>query len=309
MLALDADVAVVTNVELDHHATYRLAGRAARRRSAALLAGAPQAVLWDRPETSSPCAATLPTWPSTSRRRRSRRRLALRRGAGTTSRLRVPGATTRATPPRRSRPARWRAPTRRRRPPRSPTSPAPGGASRRSARRATGARVVDDYAHHPTEVAATIAAARTLGARGASWPSSSRTCTRAPQRLAREFGAALAGADVAGRARRLPGARARRGLPGRHAACSSPRRPPTPPRGRDGAVAARLRRRRAGAARPAARRRPVPRPGRRRRRSSSAAAWPRRDSALSSRSQARVPAWAADRFPALPSPGMLHGNG
>jgi len=56
--------------------------------------------------------------------------------------------------------------------------------------------VIDDYAHHPTEVAATIAAAR----------------TRAPRRLvavfqphlfsrtaafAREFGAALAQADVA----------------------------------------------------------------------------------------------------------------
>ena len=49
MLSLHVDVAVVTNVELDHHATY---GSLAEVREAfrALLAGAPQAVLWDRPD-------------------------------------------------------------------------------------------------------------------------------------------------------------------------------------------------------------------------------------------------------------------
>ncbi|MDP9347462.1 MAG: UDP-N-acetylmuramate--L-alanine ligase, partial [Actinomycetota bacterium] len=74
-----------------------------------------------------------------------------------------------------------------------------GGAGRRFqplGHTPAGAAVVDDYAHHPTEVAATIAAAR----------------TRAPRRLvavfqphlfsrtaafAREFGLALAQADVA----------------------------------------------------------------------------------------------------------------
>ena len=49
MLSLHVDVAVVTNVELDHHATY---GSLAEVREVfrALLAGAPQAVLWDRPD-------------------------------------------------------------------------------------------------------------------------------------------------------------------------------------------------------------------------------------------------------------------
>jgi UDP-N-acetylmuramate--alanine ligase len=49
MLALHVDVAVVTNVELDHHATY---GSLAEVREVfrTLLAGAPQAVLWDRPD-------------------------------------------------------------------------------------------------------------------------------------------------------------------------------------------------------------------------------------------------------------------
>src|SRR4051812_1880851 len=49
MLELHVDVAVVTNVELDHHATY---GSLAEVREVfrAFLAGVPQAVLWDRPD-------------------------------------------------------------------------------------------------------------------------------------------------------------------------------------------------------------------------------------------------------------------
>src|ERR671930_1611035 len=49
MLSLDVDVAVVTNVELDHHATY---GSLAEVREVfhEFLAGAPHAVLWDRPD-------------------------------------------------------------------------------------------------------------------------------------------------------------------------------------------------------------------------------------------------------------------
>ena len=58
-----------------------------------------------------------------------------------------------------------------------------------------GAAVYDDYAHHPTEVAAAIAAARTLGARRlvAVFQPHLYSRTRA---LARGFGAALAGADA-----------------------------------------------------------------------------------------------------------------
>jgi UDP-N-acetylmuramate--alanine ligase len=73
------------------------------------------------------------------------------------------------------------------------------GAARRfepRGRTTTGASVYDDYAHHPTEVSAALAAARTLG------PARLVACfqphlysrTRA---LAREFGAALALADLA----------------------------------------------------------------------------------------------------------------
>jgi UDP-N-acetylmuramate--alanine ligase len=62
---------------------------------------------------------------------------------------------------------------------------------------ASGARVYDDYAHHPSEVAATLEAARELGAsRLFAWFQPhlySRT-----RHLAREFGRALALADVVG---------------------------------------------------------------------------------------------------------------
>ena len=59
-----------------------------------------------------------------------------------------------------------------------------------------GARVVDDYAHHPTEVAATIDAARTQSPRRVVAVFQPHLYSRT-QRLAREFGAALARADVA----------------------------------------------------------------------------------------------------------------
>jgi UDP-N-acetylmuramate--alanine ligase len=72
------------------------------------------------------------------------------------------------------------------------------GARRRMERvgeTAAGAEVYDDYAHHPTEVATAIAAARTLGPRRlvAVFQPHLYSRTRA---LARGFGVALAGADV-----------------------------------------------------------------------------------------------------------------
>lgn len=64
-------------------------------------------------------------------------------------------------------------------------------------RTVTGAYVYDDYAHHPTEVAAAVAAARTLAPRRlvAVFQPHLYSRTRA---LARAFGAALAGADLCG---------------------------------------------------------------------------------------------------------------
>jgi UDP-N-acetylmuramate--alanine ligase len=73
------------------------------------------------------------------------------------------------------------------------------GAGRRFERlgeTSTGALVVDDYAHHPTELRATIAAARTLGRRRVVAAFQPHLYSRT-QLLAREFGAALALADRA----------------------------------------------------------------------------------------------------------------
>jgi UDP-N-acetylmuramate--alanine ligase len=60
----------------------------------------------------------------------------------------------------------------------------------------SGALVVDDYAHHPTEVRATLEAARTLAPRRVVALFQPHLFSRT-QREARAFGAALAGADLA----------------------------------------------------------------------------------------------------------------
>ena len=72
------------------------------------------------------------------------------------------------------------------------------GAGRRFERVGTlnGAEVVDDYAHHPTEVAATLAAARTLQPRRVVAVFQPHLYSRT-QREARAFGEALAAADLA----------------------------------------------------------------------------------------------------------------
>ena len=72
------------------------------------------------------------------------------------------------------------------------------GAARRFEPRGTtraGAHVYDDYAHHPTEVRATLEAARTLGARRVVACFQPHLYSRTA-RLAREFGSALAIADL-----------------------------------------------------------------------------------------------------------------
>ena len=73
-----------------------------------------------------------------------------------------------------------------------------GGAGRRFERLGTtssGALVVDDYAHHPTEVRATIAAARTLEPRRVVAVFQPHLFSRTRHQY-REFGAALAAADL-----------------------------------------------------------------------------------------------------------------
>ena len=175
-LALDVDVAVVTNVELDHHTEY---GSLVELEHAyrAFLAHAPHAVLppdlaplrpegavelfgaWDGPPLAVPgehnrsnaAAALAACVLAGADRAQAAEALATFRGAG-----------------RRF----------------DELGEMPGGAV-----------VVDDYAHHPTEVAATIAAARERGAGRVIAVFQPHLFSRT-QHLHREFGEALATADV-----------------------------------------------------------------------------------------------------------------
>ena len=193
MLALNVEVAVVTNVELDHHATF---GSLAEVRDVfrKFLAGAPQAVLWDRADVRAlrgdhPFIAFDVPAPALD-------------GDGSSFawrdqevRLRVPGAHN-----ARNAAAALEACLLAGAGAAAATAALAdfAGAGRRFQELGTtpeGARVVDDYAHHPTEVAATIDAARTRRPRRVVAVFQPHLYSRT-QRLAREFGVALARADV-----------------------------------------------------------------------------------------------------------------
>ncbi len=193
MLSLAVEIAVVTNVELDHHATFSSLGEL-RADFRALLAAARAAVVWDRPEMlelAGPDA--VPYAPE---------RVELTAGG---SRFRwhehevvlaVPGehnATNAAGALEASRLAGAGAEAS------LAALAAFTGAERRFQRLGTsagGAEVYEDYAHHPTEVAATLRGARTLAPRRLVAVFQPHLFSRTAL-LAREFGRALALADIA----------------------------------------------------------------------------------------------------------------
>jgi UDP-N-acetylmuramate--alanine ligase len=188
MLALDVDVAVVLNIELDHHATY---GSLAKLEEAfdAFRAAAPLRVV--APELAREgdvvfAVQDLVLEPGGSRFR----------WRGHDVHLIVPGAHNAGNAAAALEACRLAG---------ADEAAAVAaladfaGAGRRFehlGRAPSGARVVDDYAHHPTEVAATIAAARSLAPRRLVAVFQPHLYSRT-QELHREFGAALAGADVA----------------------------------------------------------------------------------------------------------------
>jgi UDP-N-acetylmuramate--alanine ligase len=192
MLSLEVDVAVLTNVELDHHASFASLAelRGAFRE---FLAKPPSAVVWDRPELrelrSGPLtpydAQDLTLTAGGSRFRWGERQV----------RLAVPGAHNALNAAGALEAARIAGA--------DPDRAIAGiegfeGAARRFQRvgvTASGAAVYDDYAHHPTEVAATLAAARTLEHRRLVAVFQPHLYSRTAL-LAREFGRALALADV-----------------------------------------------------------------------------------------------------------------
>jgi UDP-N-acetylmuramate--alanine ligase len=192
MLSVRAEVALLTNVELDHHATFASLEelRAAFR---AFLAGPRCAVIWDRPELlglrDGPLiaydAADCSLLPGGSRFSWQGREV----------RLAVPGAHNAVNAAGALEAAALAG---------AQAAPAIAalasfhGAARRFqllGTTAAGALVYDDYAHHPTEIAATLSAARTLERRRLVAAFQPHLYSRT-ELLAREFGGALALADV-----------------------------------------------------------------------------------------------------------------
>jgi len=190
MLALDVDVAVVLNIELDHHATY--GGSVARLEAVfdAFRDAAPARVV--APELARPgdtvfAPEDVVLEPGGSRFTWHGRPVVLqvpgehnaRNAAAALEAIRVAGAADLDAA--------------------VAALESFAGAGRRFERLGetpSGALVVDDYAHHPTEVAATIAAARSLAPRRLIAVFQPHLFSRT-QELHREFGAALAAADVA----------------------------------------------------------------------------------------------------------------
>jgi UDP-N-acetylmuramate--alanine ligase len=194
LLKFEPEVAVLTNAELDHHATYgsrldldrTLAEFMSRTRDGG-------AVVWDRPGLVALCPPGAATYDATdvalspSGSRFQWRGIEVTLGVpGLHNAINAAGALTAAALTGADAAAA-----------------AAALVSFRGARRRfeplgetpAGAAVFDDYAHHPTEVAATIAAARTLAPQRvvAVFQPHLYSRTRA---LARQFGAALAAADL-----------------------------------------------------------------------------------------------------------------
>jgi UDP-N-acetylmuramate--alanine ligase len=193
MLSLDVEIVLLTNVELDHHATFSSLEQL-RGDFRALLEKARQAVVWERPELlalagADPVAFAPAELELTAGGSRFRWR-------GEQVELAVPGTHNAIDAAGALEAARLAG---------APTAPALaalasfGGAGRRFQRLGTsagGAVVIEDYAHHPTEVAATLQAARTLEHRRLIAVFQPHLYSRTAL-LANEFGRALAAADVA----------------------------------------------------------------------------------------------------------------
>jgi UDP-N-acetylmuramate--alanine ligase len=193
MLALDVEIAVLTSVELDHHAAF---GSLAELEQAfrAFLARAPQAVIWDRPELKA-LRADRPfvEYDAVPALERHGSRF---QWGGHEVRLVVPGAHNALNAAAALSVCRLVGVDEQQAVRALARFTGTGRRFERIGRTVTGAEVYDDYAHHPTELRATLDAARTLGARRVIAAFQPHLYSRT-KLLAREFGEALAHADVA----------------------------------------------------------------------------------------------------------------
>jgi UDP-N-acetylmuramate--alanine ligase len=187
MLALNTDVAVVLNIELDHHATYASLAQLGEVFDA-FRAAAPQRVV--APELAREGDTVFA--PEELVLEQGGSRFAWR---GHEVHLTVPGAHNARNAAAALEACRLTGADEAALVAALATFSGAGRRFERLGETASGALVVDDYAHHPTEVAATIAAARSLQPRRLVACFQPHLFSRT-QELHREFGAALAAADV-----------------------------------------------------------------------------------------------------------------
>jgi UDP-N-acetylmuramate--alanine ligase len=194
LLKLDRRVAVLTNAELDHHSTYSSL-RDVEATFREFLGAAEDAVVWERPELLALADSGPRLWPFGVEPRLS---------AGGSS-FSIDGIAVELTVPGAHNALNAAAALTAIRAIGGDVAAAAAalrdfsGAGRRFERLGTtpeGALVVDDYAHHPTEVLATLEAARTLNPRRLVAVFQPHLYSRT-QHLAKQFGAALATADAA----------------------------------------------------------------------------------------------------------------
>ena len=192
LLKLSPEIAVLTNAELDHHATYSSRLELEATFATFMARAGDHAVVWDRSALRALCPSSavpydaheLVLTPQGARFRWRELEVSLA-VPGAHNAVNAAGALTAATLAGAD-----------------PARAAAALADFRGARRRmeaaghtpSGAAVYDDYAHHPTEVAAAIAAARTLAPQRLVVIFQPHLFSRT-RALAGAFGRALAGAD------------------------------------------------------------------------------------------------------------------
>jgi UDP-N-acetylmuramate--alanine ligase len=192
LLKLSPRIAVLTNAELDHHATYGSL-REVHATFREFLATAADAVIWDRPDLLALRDGPVVPYDVPSPE--------LTHGGsvfsfhGVRVELTVPGAHNALNAAAALAACRLAGADVERAAASLRDFTGAGRRFERLGETTSGAIVVDDYAHHPTEVEATLAAARTLSPRRLVAVFQPHLFSRTAA-SGREFGAALAAADV-----------------------------------------------------------------------------------------------------------------
>jgi UDP-N-acetylmuramate--alanine ligase len=195
MLSLNVEIAVLTNVELDHHATFSSLVEVREAFTQFLARASRAVVVWDRPELLELAPAAGETVAFDVRDPVLTPAGVRFAWHGQEVTLAVPGAHNALDAAGALEAARLAG---------APQAVAVAaladfhGAGRRFqllGESARGALVYEDYAHHPTEIAATLAGARTLAPKRLVAVFQPHLYSRT-ELLAREFGIAMAHADV-----------------------------------------------------------------------------------------------------------------